>query len=249
MKTKKKGDIIMSIVKLKIKNRIVYAENIKENLYIDVEGNVHRMDDENVSRTRNVPDAVKAGLKTLVSIEKKKEKEKEKFDAVRVKYNEITRELNLEKENAAKEIREALGVLTLPEFCVEFWKSVSYSAKSEMNAKGYKLESPLGVCYTDQNLYISRGVMVEKYFRKGSFVYEEYDGNVFMCDDAESNNEYKKILKDYSRPLGCMKTSCFESLSLGDKDSLWYTGYYAIKLPDVLTKQTAAELAKNNFKR
>ena len=91
---------------------------------------------------------------------------------------------------------------------------------------------------------VRRDVDVEKYFRKASFVYEEYDGTIFLHDKADKDPEYQKYVQKYSSPLP-VKQKPKEGLSVGnDKDYLRYHCVYEIEVNKPLTKEYAAELAK-----
>lgn len=114
-----------------------------------------------------------------------------------------------------------------------------------MDSCGYRIIFEPDGNYRNVYLYVSRSHLIGKYMRHLPFVYEEYDGCVFLADDAEKDQTYKKYTKDNSRPLS-VKAKLREELSIGDKTSLWYHGKYEIRLDPkrTLTKEYATELAK-----
>lgn len=146
-------------------------------------------------------------------------------------------------DDSAASIREASGLLSKTEFYDAFFDSLPGNLKDEMRAYGYGSRMCSGIGYRNDELSISREVDIEKYFRHGSFVFEEYDGTVQFVDHPEKDPGYQRILKEQSRPLS-VSWPLIETLWLGDKDWLGYSAAYQIPLKKPLTKAYAKELAK-----
>ena len=73
-------------------------------------------------------------------------------------------------------------------------------------------------------------------------IYEEYDGSMFLVDDAENMDSYKKALKKHSCHLS-VSMAPIEVLDPGDQCSIWYHSTYEIPLEKPLTEEYAKELA------
>lgn len=135
-----------------------------------------------------------------------------------------------------KTLRESRGLLTREEFVSVFSKSLPAYLQREME----KFEL---LMYSEDHLSIEHTEDIEKYFRKGSFVYEEYDGTIQMCSDAKNDLNYKKYLKRYTKTLP-VKQKSVSYLGIGDKDWLYCTTEYRVELKKPLTKKYAEEVAK-----
>lgn len=142
-----------------------------------------------------------------------------------------------------EQMTHARGLITEAEFAAEFENNLSDSVKNEMRIYGYSVDTPTHIPYYPGNIHISRNVDIQKYFRHGSFVYEEYDGTIHLRGDCEKNKEYKEYIHRYSKPLS-VKEKIYEVLGLGDKDWLSYHATYEITVKKPLTKEYAKELAK-----
>lgn len=92
-------------------------------------------------------------------------------------------------------------------------------------------------------LVISVAKNIQKHFRHGSFVYEEYDGTIFMRDDCEKDPNYQAYIQKYKRTLP-VKAKPEIYLSIGDKEWLTCNTRYTLEIKKELTKQYADELAK-----
>ncbi len=145
---------------------------------------------------------------------------------------------------ATGKVRKGLGVITRKEFERVFYDSLPYVLKVEMDRKGYRVWTPTGICYDDGHLYISSSYVAERFSRKAypSYIYEEYDGCMFLVDDAENMDSYKKALKKHSCHLS-VSMDPIEVLNPGDKCSIWYHSTYEISLEKPLTEEYAKELA------
>lgn len=178
--------------------------------------------------TRNVPEEIKEILSdgaynVRLSLEayieaEQLNKEAEKGRTAIYKIKELIATVNgtLTEDDFIKAFKNELGL-------AEIW-DVSYSSYNN-------------------SLRIEHREDIEKYFRSGSFVYEEYDGTMMMCPGCEKDPEYQKYIKRYRRELP-IKAKLNERLSLGDKDWLTYYGYYDIPLKEKLTEDYAKTLAK-----
>lgn len=185
--------------------------------------------------TRNVPEGVKVLLSNGA------DKARIYFDI----YKKM-RELEIDLGNYKRDLNDTIpraitrtkGLLTRDEFEEVF--------KNELIKRGQPLESGKWEVDVDIDvIYINRTVDIEKYFRKGSFVYEEYDGTIHICSDAQKDPTYQKLLSNNRRLLNT-KYPIREYLSLGDKDWLYYDGKYRIDIKKPLSEEYALELC-NKF--
>lgn len=217
--------------------------------YVDINGIVQAAREEDVSQARNVPADVKECFKKMVQIHKKKEKMKERFEQLRYQYSIDIGKMVNEISKISTSARQILGVLSKEEFILEFKKHIPENVLRVMEEKDFSFDCPMEIPYTERNLYISRCKMIQKYFN-GSFVYKEYDGQSFIIDEPEKNKEYQSLLRKHGGtqlPGISRKVGFHECLSMGDKDSLWYSACYEIPLPKDLTVETAKELAAKFF--
>lgn len=193
---------------------------------------------------RNVSPEARAGLAAMKKAYMKQLKLQTELQKVSSELKSKIIEAQKEQINLSKAVREKLGILTFEEFEYEFRRALPPKLAERMDNAEFYVKEPLGIGYDENSLYISKSKMLHKYFRNASFLYEEYDGTVFMTDNAEQDKNYKKILKENSCRLDLKKCKFFECLSMGDKDSLWYTACYEIPLKKELTKEYARELAQ-----
>lgn len=235
----------MSIVKIKVGEKMMLAAKVGESTYIDIEGHLRTCKPEEVFRTRNIPENVKVAFKQVVNIQKQQDKETQKFEIIRQNYNTRISQLKQQREDATKQLRNAIGILSFNEFKTAFWEALPEAVKTEIVRKGYTVNEPYGICFNrNQYMYLSKYAMIQKYYRAGSFVYEEYDGTIQMYDNATEDATYQRYLKQYSSVINGINAPFVETLYLGDKDSLNYSACYKLKLPEILTKDGAVELAK-----
>lgn len=184
--------------------------------------------------TRGISSETRALLKKKLSMF-------ERLESYRDKMKELEREITKLKDELwliNKDITCSLGYLTESEFIDEFIKCLPDYVRVEIEKYSVSIDS-----YTDKFLDIEYSDHIEKYFRHGSFVYEEYDGNMMMCHNAEKDPSYQRYIKNHRRPLS-VKTKITEYLTLGDKDWLIYYGCYRLEITENLTKEYAKKLAK-----
>ena len=155
----------------------------------------------------------------------------------------------------AVKVDSARGLLQPQAFAEVFKKSLTGRVKQEVayhetRRMGYHNCTNVFMTdfsYRDGKPYMMRfyiDVDIEKYFREASFIYEEYDGTIFLCDGAEKDANYKRYIKQYSCRLST-HVKCEESLTVGgDKDFLGYVCSYEIPIKKPLTKEYAKELAR-----
>lgn len=236
----------MSIVKITTRGKTILAISVGENEYLDENGDTYKTNE--VSRTRNISPEVREAFENLKKAYLEEKKLRDKFEKIQEEYRtNITLAMQKEKE-AIQELRMVRGKLSWNEFAKAFVNALPCSMKNEMELYGYSVSTPYGISYDDNHMYISRSQIIQKYFRKASLVYEEYDGCILMADKAETYPEYQKYLKEHSRPLHGIKPAIKECLYMGDKDSLCYSGTYELQLTEPLTKEYAEKLAKKFVK-
>lgn len=179
---------------------------------------------------RSIPAETRSLLKDYAKLYMKLKMEEEKYEKARKPLVEAMSQIN------TKTLRESRGLLTMEEFMLAFTKSLPAYLQREME----KFEL---LMYSEKQLEIEHTEYIEKYFRKGSFVYEEYDGTIQMCSDAKNDPNYKKYLKQYAKTLP-VKQKPVSYLGIGDKDWLYCTTVYRLELKKPLTKEYAEEIAK-----
>ncbi len=179
---------------------------------------------------RSIPTETRSLLKDYAKLYQKLRAEQEKYEKIRKPLVDAMSKIN------TKTLRESRGLLTREEFVSVFSKSLPAYLQREME----KFEL---LMYSEDHLSIEHTEDIEKYFRKGSFVYEEYDGTIQMCSDAKNDLNYKKYLKRYTKTLP-VKQKSVSYLGIGDKDWLYCTTEYRVELKKPLTKKYAEEVAK-----
>lgn len=179
---------------------------------------------------RSIPAETRSLLKDYAKLYMKLKMEEEKYEKARKPLVEAMSQIN------TKTLRESRGLLTMEEFMLAFTKSLPAYLQREME----KFEL---LMYSEKQLEIEHTEYIEKYFRKGSFVYEEYDGTIQMCSDAKNDPNYKKYLKQYAKTLP-VKQKPVSYLGIGDKAWLYCTTVYRLELKKPLTKEYAEEIAK-----
>lgn len=179
---------------------------------------------------RSIPTETRSLLKDYAKLYQKLRAEQEKYEKIRKPLVDAMSKIN------TKTLRESRGLLTREEFVSVFSKSLPAYLQREME----KFEL---LMYSEDHLSIEHTEDIEKYFRKGSFVYEEYDGTIQMCSDAKNDLNYKKYLKRYTKTLP-VKQKSISYLGIGDKDWLYCTTEYRVELKKPLTKKYAEEVAK-----
>lgn len=179
---------------------------------------------------RNIPTETRSLLKDYAKLHQKLKLEEEKYEKTIRPLEDAMKKIN------TKTLRESRGLLTMEEFINTFINFLPDYLQREME----KFEL---LMYSEKQLEIEHTEYIEKYFRKGSFVYEEYDGTIQMCSDAKNDPNYKKYLKQYAKTLP-VKQKPVSYLGIGDKDWLYCTTVYRLELKKPLTKEYAEEIAK-----
>lgn len=233
------------IIKLKVFDKVIYAVQVEDNLYIDEIGVKHLSPaPENCENTRNVPPALRAAFEHLA----KNHAARKKVENKRAKFiKEISHQLHeLEEDECAimKELRNAKGIISRDKFIDTFYEALPDRVKEAMKQYGYSAGStPYAFGYDDDHIYIVRNVIAYKYNKSIPYAYEEHDGNWVMCDEAEEMESYKKDIKKNEKPLP-VSIPIHSYMWTGDKFSTWYSGVYEIAIEEDMTKEYAEELAK-----
>lgn len=183
------------------------------------------------------------GIKDVFFDIAEKYQRKQELESQMAQINAELMSIQRDFQDLPNRIQKAKGFLTDAEFNGAFFDALTLDMKKAMKQRGYFIGECCGIPYTANAIHISREVLFQKYFRKASFLYEEYDGNIFLRDDAEKDPNYQSILKGVSALLPtCAK--CEETLFIGDKSSLHYGCMYTIPLKQPKTKEYAKSLAR-----
>lgn len=182
------------------------------------------------STVRSISAETRGLLKDYAKLHQKLKAEQERYEKIKKPIQDAMKKIN------TKTLRQSRGLLTMEEFMSAFAKSLPTYLQREME----KFELHI---YSEKQMEIEHTEYIKKYFRKGSFVYEEYDGTIMMCDDAEKDPNYKSYLKQYAKTLP-VKQKPVSYLGIGDKDCLCCTTEYRLELKKPLTKEYAEEVAK-----
>lgn len=186
-----------------------------------------------ITITKSLTPEARTIMKDFYIQHKKFCKEMKVYDEKRQAYNQLYH-LNETK------LPEAMGYLTEAGFINIVMKNLPPIVKSDLESSGYKTEIHK---YNNPILEFSYWKDLIKNFRRGSFVYEEYDGTIHMTEDCEKNKDYQRLIRLNRHPIR-LKIKPEEYLSLGDKDWLSYHCSYSVKLTKPLTKEYAIEIAK-----
>lgn len=181
------------------------------------------------STVRNLPAETRSLLKDYAKLYQKLKAEEQKYEKAKKPIQDEMKKINV------KTLRESMGLLTEEAFMNCFLNELSASLQREM--EDFELRM------WDNRMNIEHMEYIQKYFRKGSFVYEEYDGTIMMCSDAEKDPNYKKYLKRYTKTLP-VKQKPNVYLGIGDKDWLYCETAYSLELKKPLTKEYAEEVAR-----
>lgn len=233
----------MAIVRIQKNNQSYLAVSIGNGRYIDENGKIFTSS-EKQKVARNVPKEVRDAFNEALTSYKKREKLQKKLKILQRNYEKKLEDCWNDILIATGKVRKGLGVITRKEFEQVFYDSLPYVLKVEMDRKGCRVWTPTGICYDDGHLYISRSNVAERFSRNAypSYIYEEYDGCMFLADDAENMDSYKKALKKHSCHLS-VSMAPIEVLDPGDQCSIWYHSTYEIPLEKPLTEEYAKELA------
>lgn len=187
--------------------------------------NAFRKSDIVKETSTRLPEETRTLLKNWYKLYLKKEE-------VIKKENELDRQMRMIGE---KELANSMGLLSRNEFMKEFIQNLPIHLR-------YEVEDMFSIELYENTLDIECNKYIEKFFREGSFVYEEYDGTIQFITDCEKDKNYQSYIKKYKRILPIkMKPDIY--LSLGDKDWLTCCTNYRIEIKKPLTKAYAKELA------
>lgn len=175
-----------------------------------------------------LPAETRSLLKKWYGLYKKLQKEKEKYEEV--KRTLIT---EMEKINESK-LAATLGTISREEFIHEFVECLSSDLRRDLEAFTISLYRGY--------IAIESKVDIEKYFRKGSFVFEEYDGTIQFADDYKNDPSYQAYINQYKKILP-IKQKPEVWLSIGDHDWLSCITLYKVKVNKPFTKEYAKEIA------
>ena len=179
---------------------------------------------------RNIPTETRSLLKDYAKLHQKLKLEEEKYEKAIRPLEDAMKKIN------TKTLRKSRGLLTMEEFINTFINFLPDYLQREME----KFEIRM---YAEDSLEIEHTEHIEKYFRKGSFVYEEYDDTIHMRSGAKDDPNYKKYLKRYTKALS-VKQKPISYLEIGDKDWLICTIEYRLELKKPLTREYAKEIAR-----
>lgn len=133
-----------------------------------------------------------------------------------------------------KMLTNANGELTAEEFFEELQKN-----GLDISGSGYTrvdiYEGVLNINYTR---------LIEKYFGESSITKREYDGCLFMINNAEKTKLGKSYMNKYRCSTNIKKSYTKEWLDIGDKETLYYMMDINVKLTKPMTADYAKELTK-----
>ena len=144
------------IIKLKTYDKMVYAVQVEDNLYVDELGVKHLSPSpDDCKNTRNVPPALRTALEHLA----KNHTARKKVEDKRAKFlKEISQQLHeLEADECAimKELRDAKGAISRDEFVDAFYKALPDRVKDAIKMYDYSVGStPYNLGYDDNHIYI-----------------------------------------------------------------------------------------------
>lgn len=234
------------------KTKSVAAVEIGKNEYVDADGVTYKnIDSDLISDANDVSEEEKHTFKYLSSLYDGiagLEEQKHAIDAkIAASKKEIKKQkdaLDEEEKLVFKELRDVQGVVSRSEFVQAFYDALPDEVKSAMQRLNFSIgDTPYDMCYNDDNIYIIRNVELYKYNKKIPYCYEEYDGNWFLCDEAEEMEAYKKDVKKAEKTLP-VQMLIHSYLWTGEKFSTWYSGVYEIDVSERMTITYAKELAK-----
>lgn len=174
-------------------------------------------------------------------------KEHEKVEELKLQIAELqlkVRDTKVAIELSKREYKKARGFLSVTEFAEEVFKNLPVKMRNAIKKDGWIFETPTGIGYTLDRFYISRMVEIQKWVKENSFIYREYDGQLFTTDDCENDKCYKATLAKYRRLLPT-KGEITDCLDIADKATLYYTACYSVPYNRTeLTAEYAKEIAK-----
>lgn len=184
-----------------------------------------------VSITKSITPEARKIMKDFYAEYRKFQKDAADFDARRNAYNELY-------HHNERILPEAMGYLTDEEFVRTVLQNLPLTTKTSLEPYQVSIDH-----YGDTTLEFSYSKNLIKHFRRGSFVYEEYDGTIQLTDDCEKNKDYQRLIRLNRHPAR-LKIKPNEGLSVGDKEWLSYYCDYSFKLTEALTEKYAIAVAK-----
>lgn len=222
----------------------VLAVHLGNGFYVDENGVRHMPSEGAVRGARNIPANVREAFKHIEDLYKRYDRLKAKRDKFLIEIKKQKDALDEEEKLVFKELRDVQGVVSRNEFVQAFYDALPDEVKSAMQRLNFSIgDTPYNMCYNDDNIYIIRNVELYKYNKKIPYCYEEYDGNWFLCDEAEEMEAYKKDVKKAEKTLP-VQMLIHSYLWTGEKFSTWYSGVYEIEVSERMTITYAKELAK-----
>lgn len=192
------------IIKLKAYDKMVYAVQVEDNLYIDELGVKHLSPSpENCKNTRNVPPALRTAFEHLAKNHAARKKVEDKRAKFLKEISQQMHELETDECTIMKELCEAKGVISRDEFVDAFYEALPDRVKDAMKQYGYSVGStPYALGYDDNHIYIIRNVIAYKYNK--SIIFNAryiFQVNFFTWLLAESIQQF--ILYDISLCTCC----------------------------------------------
>lgn len=220
---------------LSIGNNSYYLED--DSIYVDVPGTR--------KKTKQMVKKIPINNKQIGNILRKSYSSHLKIDQIMEQIEKLKEQryvaysICAETSNA---ILKVLGYLKTDEFIDEFKSNLSSMVRGAIEDYKYiiSINRKMDNTYT---IDIARDEDIIKYFRSASFIYEEYDGTIFLADDYEHDKEYQSYLNRYKETLPIKKKPDELYLSVGgDKDCLSCHTIYHLNVME-LTQNTARKLA------
>lgn len=175
---------------------------------------------------RKIPQDVRDILEEVYSLSIQQAAAKEKIVAAQRDIDKLTQR----QQYLCGAIRKAQSLLSEQEVISALWGKLP----SLLSLSLQKFDLSLGQRNNHAFLSMNYTHLIEKYCRnaKHSFLYEEYDGNLFVIDNPEQNAEYKEMLRRNRFTLPVKGIPWKEGLEIGDKDTIVYCSSYTLEIPD-----------------
>lgn len=196
-------------------------------------GKTYRDYEKGFSATRNIDPNIRMLFEKIFEAEKEKQKLKKQIDELQTKIDKINEKEKITADKLVVTYSKSQGNLTTDQVSELCKKKFAY-----LFEYGYEMETYRNTV----RFYYHKDI--QKWFRKASFLYEEYDGTIGWTSDYKENKEYKQILNKYSHKVGLCKLPFEERLSLEDKDWLVYNACYTLEFKDLKKETVKKILAK-----
>ena len=160
------------------------------------------------------------------------------------------REIGYKRMDQYKEFKSlTAGLSILPkelsksDFKAALMENLPDDIKQKMKSGGWDFDSPIGIAYSSNDIYISREEVIDKYIdTEYSFVYRDGYGDIRMISECAKDKQYQLLLRVSRKELP-IKAKFTDTLSVGDKCTLIYSACYHIPLEKDLTPDYAKKLA------